>query len=80
MNLKRDIRFLKKAIVAVIGFTIVIFGVILFVIPGSLAIVLPAGLAILGTQFVWARRALKKLKQETEIVEKEVESAINAAI
>lgn len=54
----------RRVVVAVIGFTLVLLGVIMFVTPGpGLAGVL-AGLAILATEFVWARWLLKKVKKK----------------
>ncbi len=52
----------KRVISIVIGFTIVIFGLIMLVTPGPGVVAIIAGLAILGTEFVWARRLLKRFK------------------
>ncbi len=52
----------KKVIVAVIGGTVLLFGVVLIVLPGPAFLVIPAGLAILATEFVWARRWLQKAR------------------
>lgn len=51
---------LRKTIVAVIGSTIVLFGLALIVLPGPAVIVVPLGLAVLATEFAWARRLLKR--------------------
>lgn len=53
---------IKKIIVAVIGSTILIIGLILLVTPGPAFIVIPLGLGILATEFVWARKILDKMK------------------
>jgi uncharacterized membrane protein len=53
---------LRKTIVGVIGLTILLFGLALIVLPGPAVIVLPLGLAILATEFAWARRVLKRGK------------------
>jgi tellurite resistance protein TerC len=52
----------KKVIVAVIGGTVLLIGVALIVLPGPAFLVIPAGLAILATEFVWARRWLHKAR------------------
>ena len=57
-----DIRWLRRVIVAVIGFTVLLIGVAMIVLPGPAIVVIPLGLAILATEFVWARRVLKKGK------------------
>jgi uncharacterized protein (TIGR02611 family) len=51
---------LRKLIVAVIGVTVVLFGIALIVLPGPAFIVIPVGLAILATEFAWARRAIRR--------------------
>ncbi|GBE05030.1 putative transmembrane protein [bacterium BMS3Abin10] len=43
-----------------IGFTIVMFGGVLLLLPGPGVLTILIGLAILGTEFVWARRLLKR--------------------
>jgi uncharacterized protein (TIGR02611 family) len=52
----------KRIISIVIGCTIVIFGLIMLVTPGPGVVTIVTGLAILGTEFVWARRLLKRFK------------------
>jgi tellurite resistance protein TerC len=64
MSLKLTIKSIKKIIVAVIGFTILIIGVFMIVLPGPAFIVIPLGLAILATEFVWAKKWLDKVKQK----------------
>ena len=53
---------LRKLIVAMIGVTVVLFGVALIVLPGPAFIVIPVGLAILATEFAWARRAIRRAR------------------
>ena len=53
---------IKKLIVAVIGFTILAIGIVMIVFPGPAFIVIPIGLSILATEFVWAKNALEKVK------------------
>lgn len=59
MNLKQ----IKRVVVAVIGFTILAIGILLIVFPGPAFIVIPIGLSILATEFVWAKRLLEKVKK-----------------
>ena len=59
------LRFARKVAVAVIGTTVLAFGIALIVLPGPAFIVIPLGLAILATEFVWARRLLRRVKQGT---------------
>lgn len=55
----------KRVIVIVIGFTILVIGIVLIVLPGPATLVIPIALAILATEFVWARRLLIRFKRET---------------
>ena len=52
----------KRVIVAVIGATVLLLGVALIFLPGPAIVVIPAGLAILATEFAWAKRWLDRAK------------------
>ena len=58
------LRSARRIAVAVIGGTIVLIGVAMMVLPGPAFIVIPAGLAILATEFVWARRLLRRVRDK----------------
>jgi tellurite resistance protein TerC len=53
---------LRKLIIALIGGTVLLIGIALIVLPGPAFIVIPIGLAILATEFAWARRAVAKAR------------------
>lgn len=53
---------LRKLIVAIIGGTVLAIGIALIVLPGPAFIVIPIGLAILATEFAWARSAINRAK------------------
>jgi uncharacterized protein (TIGR02611 family) len=53
---------LRKLIVAVIGGTVLVIGVIMVVLPGPAFLVIPLGLGILATEFVWARHAVHRAR------------------
>jgi uncharacterized protein (TIGR02611 family) len=55
----------KKIIVGIIGTTILVIGIAMLVLPGPAIIVIPIGLAILATEFVWAKSLLLKVKLKT---------------
>lgn len=52
----------RRLIIFVVGVTVLLLGVILVFLPGPAFLVIPAGLAILATEFVWARTLLKRVK------------------
>ena len=53
----------QSRVIAVVGATVVILGIIMFVTPGPGLIVTPIGLAILSLEFAWARLWLRKLRR-----------------
>src|SRR6185503_13254326 len=57
-----SLKWLRKAIVAVLGFTVLLLGIAMIVLPGPAFIVIPLGLAILATEFAWAQRWITKIK------------------
>ncbi len=58
-----SLRVARRIVIATIGGTVVLIGVAVLVLPGPAVVVIPLGLAILATEFVWARRWLRKLKR-----------------
>ena len=57
-----NIKVVKRVIVSVVGATVLLIGVALLVLPGPAFIVIPIGLAILATEYAWARRWLRKVR------------------
>ena len=53
---------MKKFFIALMGGTVVFIGVAMLVLPGPGLLVIAGGLAILATEFIWARRALRRAK------------------
>lgn len=58
-----NIKIARRVIVSVVGVTVLLIGVALLVLPGPAFIVIPIGLAILATEYTWARRWLKKVRR-----------------
>ena len=54
---------LRKCLVAVLGGALLIAGVAMLVLPGPAVVVIPAALAILALEFLWARRWLAWLRE-----------------
>ncbi|MBN2321856.1 MAG: PGPGW domain-containing protein [Acidobacteria bacterium] len=60
---------LKKArqiAVFIVGSTVILFGIALLVLPGPAVVVIPIGLAILATEYAWARRWLRIIRESAE--------------
>ncbi len=62
-NQQSGFRLAKRIVVAVVGGTITLIGIALLILPGPAFIVIPIGLSILATEFVWARRFLRKARE-----------------
>ena len=58
----------RKMMVLLVGSTVLLIGAALLVLPGPAFVVMPIGLVILGTEFVWARRLLSRLKREVQSI------------
>ena len=63
-HLMTGMKHIKRGIVAVIGVTVLAIGVAMIVLPGPAIVVIPLGLGILATEFVWARSLLNKTKDK----------------
>lgn len=57
---------LKRSAVTVVGVCLVLGGIALMPLPGPGILVVVAGLAVLATEYVWARRLLRRAKAEAE--------------
>ena len=51
---------IRKVIYSVVGATLVLIGIVMTVLPGPAFIVIPVGLAILASEYAWARRILRR--------------------
>lgn len=71
ISTSRTLRVVKRIIVSVIGGTVLLIGIALLVLPGPAFIVVPIGLAILATEYAWARHWLRKAREYgTELASK----------
>lgn len=60
------LRTARRITIGVMGSTVLLIGAALFILPGPGFPILLAGLAILGTEFVWARRLMRRSKVQVE--------------
>ncbi len=58
-----NVEVVKRVIVSVVGVTVLLIGIALLVLPGPAFVVIPMGLAILATEYAWARRWLKRARR-----------------
>ena len=67
---------IRKLVIFLIGISIVLIGCVLFFTPGPAIIVIPVGLAVLATEFIWAKKLLKKFKETTSSITQSTKDAI----
>lgn len=60
---RSTLRHVWRLAVLVVGLTVALIGLIMFITPGPGLVVLPLGLAILAIEFVWARRLLHQVRE-----------------
>lgn len=60
-------KWARRVVIAVVGFTVLLVGLAMTVLPGPAFIVIPLGLGILGLEFAWARHWLHKVKEQGEV-------------
>lgn len=52
----------RRVVTIVIGFTVLLLGVVMLALPGPGMVTIVLGLAILGTEFIWAKRLYKRFE------------------
>ncbi len=63
---------MKKAVVAVLGIALLLIGIALLVLPGPGFLLIAGALALLATQFEWAKKPLDYAKGKAEVGIQEV--------
>lgn len=59
----KTIQQARKLIITVVGFTVLLIGLAMIVLPGPAVVVIPIGLGILASEFIWAKRMLRRVKR-----------------
>ena len=72
LNFNQMIHHTKRMIILVVGLTILIIGVAMIVLPGPAIIVIPIALAILATEFVWAKIILQRTKERLRLIKRRI--------
>ncbi len=60
------LKFARRIVILIVGMTVLLIGIAMLVLPGPAVVVIPIGLAILATEFAWARRWLRIIKESAE--------------
>ncbi len=53
---------IRKIVYSALGVTVLLIGLAMIVLPGPAVIVIPFGLAILASEYAWARRIVRRGK------------------
>jgi tellurite resistance protein TerC len=61
-RVQSGLRTARRVVVGIIGTTVFTIGIAMIILPGPAFMVIPFGLAILASEFVWARRWLARLR------------------
>ena len=62
----------KRLVRIVFGFTLLVLGAAMLVLPGPGWVTIALGLAVLATEYVWARRLLDRIKKTARDVKSRV--------
>ena len=65
----------RKAVVLILGSSVLLVGVAMILLPGPAFLVIPLGLSILAIEFAWARRWLQQVKTKITEGQKKVGNA-----
>ena len=66
----KSLKQIKRISIGIIGSTIFIIGLVMIILPGPAFIVIPLGLSILATEFLWARKIMDKFRDKLKQLNK----------
>ena len=78
LRLEQAPEFIRKVVVGVIGTTVLLIGLALIVLPGPAVVVIPIGLGILASEFIWTRRAITRGRVFVKRARRAVKSKVAA--
>ena len=61
-------RWARRIAISLLGGSVLLVGMVMVVTPGPALLLIPAGLAILGAEYGWARDWLKRLKDKANAI------------
>jgi len=64
--LTSTIRQARRLIRIVAGFVVLLTGLLLIFLPGPAVVVIPIGLMILATEFVWAKKLMRRFGEKLD--------------
>src|SRR3954454_10157326 len=70
--------FLVRMLYTIVGFTVLIAGLLMLVLPGPALIVIPIGLALLSLEFVWAEGMLERVLVQADNAKRKAQETTTA--
>ena len=64
--LRSTYRLAKRIAIGIVGFTVLLIGIAMIILPGPAFVVIPVGLGILSLEFAWARDWLGRIKARAQ--------------
>jgi uncharacterized protein (TIGR02611 family) len=61
----RTVEQVRRVFLVIAGFTLLLGGVVMLVTPGPGMLVILLGLGLLAAEFLWARRLMDRIKQQS---------------
>ncbi len=62
----------RRLVILVVGVTVILIGIVMFVTPGPAVLVIPIGLAILASEFYWAKKLLVRFRKKYRIAKEKL--------
>lgn len=56
----------RRIVITVVGISVLLIGGAMIFLPGPAIIVIPLGLGILATEFIWAKNLMEKVKEKAK--------------
>jgi uncharacterized protein (TIGR02611 family) len=78
--LKSSAKFTWRIVVLVVGLSVLILGIIMIFTPGPAVVFIPAGLALLATEFQWARNLLQRVRPMIDAAVEKAKRAKESAL
>lgn len=70
----------RRVVVTLVGFLVVLLGLVLLVLPGPGLLVVALGFAILATEFVWAWRAQRYVQRKARHAGRRARSRLGRSV
>ncbi|HUG84124.1 MAG TPA: PGPGW domain-containing protein [Euzebya sp.] len=58
----------RRVVISIVGGVVLLAGLVMIITPGPGLVVMAAGLAILATEYLWAKRALGQVRRRSRAV------------